>query len=240
MGFLDHSTNNIIVDAVLTTKGREFLAANDGSFSIIKFAVGDDEVDYSLIKQLGRTLGKEKIEKNTPVMEALTNGSQALKHRCLSLSPATFGGALFYPIGVFEGDATLGTSGVLKLSTKNKSRNRFTYRLSMQDENSIPEDFQSGNFELEINSNLLTVSGEIPEFTYPDSTAAYELIPSTANSESVILRTELVVRSGLNSNTEFNLYTAQNQSYIRTYAKVRHRNSGITKILEVQIYNTSI
>ena len=28
MGFLDHSTNNIIVDAVLTDTGREFLAAN--------------------------------------------------------------------------------------------------------------------------------------------------------------------------------------------------------------------
>ena len=27
MGFLDHSTNNIIVDAVLTDKGRQNLAA---------------------------------------------------------------------------------------------------------------------------------------------------------------------------------------------------------------------
>ena len=29
MGFLDHSTNNIIVDAVLTDKGRASLARND-------------------------------------------------------------------------------------------------------------------------------------------------------------------------------------------------------------------
>ena len=34
MGFLDHSTNNIIVDAVLTDIGRQKLAANDGSFQI--------------------------------------------------------------------------------------------------------------------------------------------------------------------------------------------------------------
>ena len=48
MGFLDNSTNNIIVDAVLTDYGRELLARNDGSFSIKKFAFGDDEVDYTL------------------------------------------------------------------------------------------------------------------------------------------------------------------------------------------------
>ena len=51
MGFLDHSTNNIILDAVLTDTGRKFLSRNDGSFSITKFALGDDEVDYSLIEK---------------------------------------------------------------------------------------------------------------------------------------------------------------------------------------------
>ena len=80
MGFLDHSTNNIIVDAVLTDIGRQSLARNDGSFSIYQFALADDEVDYEIIKQYGRTVGKEKIEKNTPVLEALTQGSLALKY----------------------------------------------------------------------------------------------------------------------------------------------------------------
>ena len=86
MGFLDHSTNNIIVDAVLTDIGREFLARNDGSFSIVKFALGDDEVDYTMIKKFGRTVGKEKIEKNTPVFEAQTNANLALKYRSISIS----------------------------------------------------------------------------------------------------------------------------------------------------------
>ena len=79
MGFLDNSTNNIIVDAVLTDYGRQLLARNDGSFSIVKFALGDDEVDYLTIKKFGRTVGKEKIEKNTPVFEAQTNQNLALK-----------------------------------------------------------------------------------------------------------------------------------------------------------------
>lgn len=68
MGFLDNSTNNIIVDAVLTDLGREKLA--DQTFSIVKFAFGDDEVDYTMIKKFGRTVGKQKIELNTPVFEA--------------------------------------------------------------------------------------------------------------------------------------------------------------------------
>ena len=45
MGFLDHSTNNIIVDAVLTDLGRQALSRNDGSISIYQFGLGDDEVD---------------------------------------------------------------------------------------------------------------------------------------------------------------------------------------------------
>jgi hypothetical protein len=86
MGFLDHSTNNIIVDAVLTDTGRATLAKNDGSFVISKFAFGDDEVDYSIITKFGTTVGKEKITKNTPIFEAQTNGDLALKYRLLSVS----------------------------------------------------------------------------------------------------------------------------------------------------------
>ena len=62
MGFLDNSTNNIILDAVLTDLGRQALARNDGSFSIFKFAFSDEEVDYSHIVHFGRTIGKEKID----------------------------------------------------------------------------------------------------------------------------------------------------------------------------------
>ena len=70
----------------LTDTGRAFLARNDGSFSIVKFAMGDDEVDYSTIQKYGRTVGKERIEKNTPVLEAETMGDFALKHRMISHS----------------------------------------------------------------------------------------------------------------------------------------------------------
>ena len=46
MGFLDNTS--ITVDAILTKKGRELLAAGDDSFKITKFALADDEIDYGL------------------------------------------------------------------------------------------------------------------------------------------------------------------------------------------------
>ena len=86
MGFLNQTTNNIIVDAVLTDLGRQFLARNDGSFNIVKFALADNEVDYTIIQQYGRLVGKDKIEKNTPVFEASTNANIALKYKLVSIS----------------------------------------------------------------------------------------------------------------------------------------------------------
>ena len=46
MAFLDNS-GDIILDAVLTDTGRMRLAKGDGTFRIAKFALGDDEINYS-------------------------------------------------------------------------------------------------------------------------------------------------------------------------------------------------
>ena len=81
MGFLDHSTNNIIVDAVLTDVGREKLAsATSATNFIAQYAFADDEIDYTMIKKYGTVVGKEKIEKNTPVFEASTNAELGVKY----------------------------------------------------------------------------------------------------------------------------------------------------------------
>ena len=87
MGFLDHSTNNIIVDAVLTDLGRQALA--NGTFDITQFSLGDDEIDYTIIEKFGRAVGKEKIIKNTPILEAQTVATLAMKHRLLTLADPT-------------------------------------------------------------------------------------------------------------------------------------------------------
>ena len=45
MAYLNNT--EITVDAILTKKGREKLASGEG-LNITKFALGDDEVDYTL------------------------------------------------------------------------------------------------------------------------------------------------------------------------------------------------
>lgn len=98
MGYLDHSTNNIILDAVLTDYGRQRLSSG-GDFNISSYSLGDDEVDYGIIKKYGRTVGKEKIEKNTPIFEALTNPSIALKYRLIGRENAgSFASTAYLPV----------------------------------------------------------------------------------------------------------------------------------------------
>jgi hypothetical protein len=101
MGFLDHSTNNLIVDAVLTDLGRQALA--NGTFDISQFSLGDDEVDYTIIQKFGRTVGKEKVIKNTPVYEAQTTATLAVKHRLLTLADPT---VIYLPTVAVTGDVS--------------------------------------------------------------------------------------------------------------------------------------
>ncbi len=83
MAFIDNS-GDIILDAVLTDAGRKRLAAGDGSFRIAKFALGDDEIDYSLYNT-GATSGQEDLRiLQLPVFEAFTNNTSVLKNKLLT------------------------------------------------------------------------------------------------------------------------------------------------------------
>ena len=82
MAFLDSST--AVIDAILTRKGRELLARNDGSFQITKFAFGDDEINYQLYDATKATDQDADIL-NLPVLEPISNESVALLYRLITL-----------------------------------------------------------------------------------------------------------------------------------------------------------
>ena len=89
MAILNPTT--ITVDAILTTKGRELLARNDGSFKITQFALADDEIDYTLYNPLhpsGSAFYGEAIE-NTPVLEAFPEDSQIMRYKLVTLPRGT-------------------------------------------------------------------------------------------------------------------------------------------------------
>lgn len=82
MGFLDNS-GDIILDVVLTDHGRMLLAKGDGSFQITKFALSDEEIDYSLYNKLhpsGSAYYDLEILQ-TPILEAFTNNGSIMKTR---------------------------------------------------------------------------------------------------------------------------------------------------------------
>lgn len=85
MAFLDNS-GDIILDAVLTDAGRKRLAAGDGSFKIVKFACGDEEIDYALYDKTNSSgsayYDLELLQ--TPILEAFTNNQIALKSKLIS------------------------------------------------------------------------------------------------------------------------------------------------------------
>lgn len=89
MGYLDNTS--VTVDAILTKKGRELLAQGRNAFQVTRFALGDDEVDYTLWNPshaAGSSFYGEMIE-NMPVMEAITDESYALKYKLLTLDKNT-------------------------------------------------------------------------------------------------------------------------------------------------------
>ena len=89
MGYLNNST--VTVDAILTLKGRELLAKGGNSFNITQFAVGDDEIDYSLWNPdhpLGTNYYGTIIE-NMPITEAIPDETQALKYKLVTLPKQT-------------------------------------------------------------------------------------------------------------------------------------------------------
>jgi hypothetical protein len=84
MGFLDNS-GDIILDAVLTETGRKRLAT--GQFSISKYALGDDEIDYKLY-QKNNASGSAYYDleiMQTPVLEAFTQRNANINYGLVTI-----------------------------------------------------------------------------------------------------------------------------------------------------------
>ena len=89
MGYLNNSV--ITVDAILTKKGREALAKNDGSFRITQFALADDEIDYTLYNPThpsGSAFYGQAIQ-GMPLLEAFPDDQQIMKYKLTTLPRGT-------------------------------------------------------------------------------------------------------------------------------------------------------
>lgn len=89
MGYLNNQV--VTVDAILTKKGRESMAKNDGSFRITQFSLADDEIDYTLYNPThpsGSSFYGEAIN-NMPLLEATPDETQIMKYQLATLPRGT-------------------------------------------------------------------------------------------------------------------------------------------------------
>jgi hypothetical protein len=231
MGTLPHDTANISIDCVLTKKGREFLSKNDGSFSIVKFALSDDEVDYTIIKQYGIDVGKEKIEKNTPVLEAVTTENLAQKFKVVSVSNQ---GLIYVPRLALVSSLT---NNVLSLLTSSSAT--VVMQQSIVSGESIDPELVDQVYEVTVNNRFVTLTGRTPDVVGTGDSVTYFVTQSGSVSASGGSTCQFVVASRSLSTSVFNVYgTKSNKNLIRTFINVRGSQSGAAYDIEVNISQT--
>ena len=248
MGFLNHATNNIIIDAVLTERGREKLALNDGTFRISAFSFGDDEVDYSIVKKYGLSIGKEKIIKNTPIYEANPNENIALKHQCISFpNPLTRIDKM--PTIIWENAAS--ATSISLFDTSNSSTTPISAEIvvSTSIPGTVDPDFKldqnivDTQFIVKMNNDLLTVVGDSLIDTDANNIATYLFLTSTKSSDSgnrifsnQKTRTFTITTSGVVNSNDFTRFAAIGDSNkILTKIQIIGQSSGASKIIPVEI-----
>jgi hypothetical protein len=85
MGFINNTS--YLLDAVLTKKGREYLAKSSGNFNITKFALADDEIDYTLWNTT-HPMGTDyygAVLESTPMIEPCVDPEVVMKYKLINL-----------------------------------------------------------------------------------------------------------------------------------------------------------
>jgi len=235
MGFLDHSTNNIIVDAVLTDTGRRLLSANDGSFRINQFALSDEEVDYGIIKKFGRNVGQEKIEKNTPVLEAPTRSNLGQKYRLTSISNNYLANL---PQLELQNTTPAAVSEVVTLirNSNTASTGNINFKINPTNGQTIDDDLLDDFFFVEVNNIFLNIPDADIDIINIDNTVVYR-IGTTVTANIATLTFNLTLKGY--SESQFNTYKiAASSNYVKTFIKVTGITSGLTKTIEVRVQNS--
>lgn len=167
MGIL-RSDQSIIIDSVLTDKGRELLAKNDGSFEIVKYTFADDEIDYSLFIPNTGSAQQDQNILNTPIFEAFSNATVAIKYPLISISdpdlkfvPLLEASVTNLTLGE-RADATVGKTLEFKQNTKKTGK-------------VVPPEIIDAAFVVNLNSNLLFINNESPLSITADGRAQYVL-----------------------------------------------------------------
>lgn len=246
MGFIDHSSSNIIIDAVLTDVGRQFLAKNDGSFKIAYFSLADDEVDYTTIKKFGRVIGKEKIEKNTPIFEAQTNAGLALKYKCVTANNPDL---TFLPklkiISIVPNSSYSGQTVEFYVGPTNRKSANLTFAQEFDSVESVDGSLIDDVFTVKVPNSFLSVTGYIPQTVDKNGMAHYSISSTVSDGGTMGGKLEFALNTKTISTAQFNTYgvltagsSGTTTKTIQLACSVTGASSGCVKTFVVNITNS--
>tara|TARA_R110000824_G_scaffold83385_3_gene208853 strand:- start:7467 stop:8432 length:966 start_codon:yes stop_codon:yes gene_type:complete len=165
--FLDNS-GDIILDAVLTDVGRKMLARADGSFRIVSFCFGDDEINYSLYDSSKSSANRDLNILKTPILEAIPDSSAAIKQRLITLKGLN--NQLYLPVARINATAMVGmpyatstnnggTSNQFVVLSNQTAVEKYTVNRDTSDPNqkTVPDGFINGTAWREAMGTLVAV-----------------------------------------------------------------------------------
>ena len=230
MGFLDNS-GDIFIDAVLTDEGRERLARNDGSFAIVRWRPGDDEIDYNFWNALTGSDSRDLKILDTPVLEAQTNEGVALRYPLISIRNARL---QFLPkfvakpenISLREQTDSVGGGADVIISQQ-----------LPQSQTILPAEMIDVNYQVELDNDLLFLSNVTPISITPYGRARY-IIPGTGKTSAGGTECKFNVRVQTLTSEIFDVLVGPYTGTVRTITTnivVTGQQSGLNTTVRAQI-----
>lgn len=232
MGYNDNTTD-FYIDATVTDVGRRALARNDGSFSVVRFRFGDDEVDYRDWNALTGSDSKDSKILDTPILEALTNETVALRNPLVTIRNSSLQympKMVSNPTSVSLKERTDSAGGGASVTVAQQTT---------RSQAIIPAELVDVNYIIEVDNDLIYVPAEVPVSIQPFGTAKY-IIPADPTATTAANGTQVVftLRVQTLSTEVFDILagsTASQPRTINTTVIVTGQQSGLSAQIPVSI-----
>lgn len=215
----------------MTDLGRQKIARNDGSFKIVGYTFGDDEIDYTLFNPSTGSAFVDQQILNTPVFEANVNEKLGLNYPLMIITNPN----LKYLPKLLADNATVSIGEEKGASAGVTLR---YYQDSSTNAKIVPVEIQDTAFRVELLNDFLHIENQTPVDVSPYGTSIYivqrdaALIQATQGSQLTFkIRVQSLTSTIWNT---FGAGTAPNRT-ISTKVKATGINSGLSTTVTVSI-----
>lgn len=229
MGFINNT--EIYIEAVLTDYGRKLLAEGNGAFNITKFAVADDDIDYSLWKPASINPDDDLI--NLPIMEPLTNEEFAINSRLVTINNQNL---RYMPVidcvdSILLNSIANSTTGYI-----------VSAGVKMANNDKISPELVDNLYKVIVDNNFLTVLTEDSDVIQPNNVSIYNLASYIVDADKTAnafggkgVKFQLLVKNI--SDDIWSQYGILKNDYmhIYTFCRIEGLNSGLNKTINISI-----